>query len=175
MQVTFRNLFLLLIMLNTKHYGFSLEIIPPIKWQQQFNLPPGVVYQFIAPHPQNNFSSNLNVSKSKAKVGEKELKTFADIGNYLEKTQVRIFPMFKVLEKKERKYGLYSGIVVVISYAYGTLDLSAFQFAFRHGDDLVNVVYTCLNEELARMKPEFEKSVATLKMDDSPAAINVKP
>ncbi len=149
---------------------FALEIQPPLVWQQQFNLPPGVLYQFIAPRPQDNFSPNLNISKSKAKIGDRELKAPLEIGNSMEKAQIRIFPMFKVLEKKERKVGAQSGVLVVISYAYGSLDLSAFQFAFRQRDEIVTVVYTCLAKDLVRFRPEFENSLATLKAGDSAAA-----
>ncbi len=156
----------------------ALEIQPPFAWQQQFNLPPGVLYQFIAPQPQDNFSPNLNVSKSKAKAGDRELKTPAEIGIYIEKTQARLFPMFKVLEKKERKVASHSGVLVVISYAYGALDLSAFQFAFRNKDEIVSVVYTCLLKDLNRFRSELEKSLATLMMggaDSVKATTAAKP
>lgn len=162
-------------MLLVMHNTFSLEVQPPKSWQQQFNLPPGVLYQFIAPRPQDNFSPNLNISKAKAKVGDKDLKTPTEIGSFLEKTQVRIFPMFKVLEKKERKIDSQSGALVVISYAYGALDLSAFQFAFRRGDEIVTVVYTCLAKDLDGFRPEFEKSLATLKTGPAEKGAAVKP
>jgi hypothetical protein len=87
----------------------------------------------------------------------------------MERLQARVFPLFKVLEKKARKLGSSEGTLLIISYAFGAVDLAAFEFVYRIGDEMVNVVYTCLLNDLERLRPEFEKSLATLKVDEAPA------
>jgi len=45
--------------------GFSLEIKPSKGWLQQFQVPQGIVKQYISESVSDNFSPNLNISKSK--------------------------------------------------------------------------------------------------------------
>jgi|GEM_PF-5406599 len=54
----------------------------------------------------------------------------------------------------------------LITYDRGEIDAAALQYFFLQGEDFVNVVYTCLVKDLRRLRPEFEKSLATLKADD---------
>lgn len=53
---------------------------------------------------------------------------------------------------------------MVSSCAQGENDLACFQFFYLDGQDFVNVVYKCLLKDLPRLRPEFEKSLATLKI-----------
>lgn len=143
---------------------FSLEIVAPDGWRQQTQVPQGIVFQYISPARSANFSPNLNVSQKKLKPHLADsLKTATQLSEYMERIQARMFPMFKVLEKNDRKIGSIIGTVLIASYAFNEVDLAAFQFIFRTGADMVNVVYTCLLGDLDRLRPEFEKSLATLK------------
>lgn len=75
--------------------------------------------------------------------------------------------MFKVLDKGERKIGPVAGGLLVFTYAYGALDLAAFEFITIYQDELTTLVYTCLAEDINSFKPEFEKSLGTLKWEPS--------
>jgi hypothetical protein len=155
--------------------ALSVGITPPPGWQQQFNLPPGISGQYVSPERRGNFSPNLNLVSKPVDSSLAEVKSPATIAAYMVKTQERMFPMYKVLEKQTRKVGAVEGVLLIAGYAYGDLDLAVYQFAFRHNGVFVTTVFTCLRQDLEAMRPVFEKSLASLKPDTRPAAAAANP
>jgi hypothetical protein len=142
----------------------ALEIKPPAGWQRQFNLPPGISQQYISPQHKDGFAPNLTIAEEDLGAEADRLRTASELLGRLEKNQVRLFPLFKVLRKGEHKAGEVPGGLLVASYAYGPLDVAAFQFVFRHGNKITTLVYSCLARDLGSRESEFTKSLATLAL-----------
>lgn len=143
---------------------YSLNLNSPSNWQEQYRTPANVLKQYIAPDRKNNFSPNLNITKGKLKAYEVQKITPKWLIKYIEKTQIRMFPMFKVIEKSHKTINKITGALVITSYAFGKLDLAAYQFTFMYESELYTVVYTCLLEDLKNMKSMFEESLSTLRL-----------
>ena len=115
----------------------------------------------MSPSKKDGFSPNLNISESPANIPQARLDSPAEIGLYLEKAQSLYFESFRTLEKVERQYSDRSGILVVTTYRFHSMDLAAFQYAFRYKNVIIALVYTCMLKDLPQFRPEFEKSLAT--------------
>lgn len=164
-------LFAALLMLGALAHG--LEVSPPEGWRRQDKPQQGILHQFIAVRQAGEFAPNLNVSRRKLTgAAQDSLKTTAQLGEQTARLQARMFPLFKVLESSVRKIRSVEGSLLVTSYVYGNRDLANLQFLFRDREEVVTLVYTCELKELDRLRPEFEKSLATLKAE--PAAPEVK-
>jgi hypothetical protein len=146
----------------------ALDIQPPTGWQRQFSLPPGISAQYISPERKDGFAPNLTVAEEDAGAEADRLRTTTDLLGRLEKNQVRLFPLFKVLRKEERKAGGVPGGLLVVSYAYGPLDIAAYQFVFRRGSKITTLVYSCLARDLGDRESEFVKSLGTLALTAGP-------
>lgn len=144
-------------------HSYALQISPPMGWQKQFNIPAGVLEQYVSPKSAAGFTPNLTIAEKpedSTTAGKKPL----DLLAYMENAQARIFPMYKVVRKSPFQAGKVPGALLVITYAYGPLDVAAFQFVFANSGRLTTVVYSCLSRDLAGMSKEFEGSLASLSL-----------
>jgi hypothetical protein len=141
----------------------GIEINPPEGWQQQIQTPPTVEKLFALPVEKGEFSPNLAVSRYKLPCCQEGKTSLDSLMRRIKGYQERAFPLYKVTEKGKRKVNGILGAFFLTTYARGDLDAAAFQFFFLEGEEFVNVVYTCLAKDMARLRPHFEKSLATLQ------------
>lgn len=146
--------------------AYSLEIQPPNNWLKQERVPAGIFLQFISQERSSGFTPNMNISIKDLGDRADSLRTPIQLNEQMERIQARTFPLYKVTLREVRIVGSANGVLFVSQYAYGALDLAVLQFVFRHQGNMVNVVYTCLLKDLPRFRPEFEKSLSTLKWSD---------
>lgn len=141
----------------------AFEAKAPVGWQSHSNLPPGVVIQAFSSDTGFGFRSNLIATRSPLSCCREESTSLDSLIVTVSHNQARVLPLYKVQEKRKRKVGSREGGFMVSSYAQGERDLACFQFFYLDGQDFVNLVYTCLLKDLPRLRPEFEKSLATFK------------
>ncbi len=147
-------------------FVFSFNISAPKEWSEQTRLPQGVLAHYISKAIVDGVSPNMNVTKTKASVLEiKGPVTANSLLKAIPAAQIRMFPLYKVIESKLTTIGKISGALIVVSYAYGKTDMCAYQFVYLQREDLYTVTYTCALNSFKTLKPEFEASLKTLKMD----------
>jgi len=148
----------------------TVDLAGPQGWVRSPPPSPGLMLQYFSGQASPGFRPNLAVSlKPLAPAILDSLERSPErLGPQLAKAQSRLFPQFQVLTDEKREVGAARGCLLVSRYAIGNLDLAAFQFSARVGGGLLNVVYTCLARDLDRLRPEFEKSLRTLKLASGP-------
>ena len=142
----------------------EIEITPPYNWQQQFRTAPGVALQYISPQTRQKFNANLVVTINTIPSEMKKDSSYKQLGKHITEKQIRLFPLYKVIENRKATYNKIKGNLVVVSYAYGELDIAAYQFVFIKDDTMYSVVYTCLLSDSQKNKGEFEKSLKTISL-----------
>lgn len=153
----------------------AFEVKAPTGWQSQYNLPPSVVLQAFSPDTGSGFRANIISTRGQLPCCREESTSPESLIAKVSRQQARVLPLYKVLEKRQRKLGGREGGFLLSSYAQGEKDLACFQFFYLEGQDFVNVVYTCLLKDLQRLRSEFEKSLATLKTGPAEKGAAVKP